>query len=92
MSSSAFYRNTADGIFMVFETKNATRLKTSKASNETRAKGVDLTWAAYDVNRDVMNCGVGKAKGRTLEVLSAINDTVVADYAPKDDDDRRRIR
>ncbi|XP_075731417.1 uncharacterized protein LOC142774667 [Rhipicephalus microplus] len=90
MSSSAFYRNNGDGIFMVFETKKATRLKTSKASKESRAKGVHLTWAAYDVNRDVMNCGVEKATGRTLELLRAINETMVADYAKKGGGHRRR--
>lgn len=89
MSSSAYYKNTAGGIFMVFETTNATRLKTSKASAEARLKGVDLTWAAYDVHRDVMNCGVGVTKGRALERLSVVNDTVVADYAVKPDDDRK---
>ncbi|KAL3221158.1 hypothetical protein MRX96_029499 [Rhipicephalus microplus] len=64
--------------------------QTSKASKESRAKGVHLTWAAYDVNRDVMNCGVEKATGRTLELLRAINETMVADYAKKGGGHRRR--
>ncbi|KAH6941551.1 hypothetical protein HPB50_019564 [Hyalomma asiaticum] len=77
--SSATYAKKDSGIFMVFETKNTTKLKASKASEVSRKKGIELTWAAYDVHRDVRSCGVD-ANVR-MERLSALNDTLVADYA-----------
>lgn len=82
--SSATYSKKPDGVFMVFETKNATLLKVSQASTAAREKGVMLTWAAYEVHRDRMLCG-GDTK-KTLERLEVLNDAVVADYAPKEKD------
>lgn len=82
--SSATYAKKDSGIFMVFETMNTTKLKASKASEVSRKKGVELTWAAYDVHRDVKSCGVD-ANVR-MERLSALNDTLVADYAVPEED------
>nr|XP_054931172.1 uncharacterized protein LOC126539114 isoform X1 [Dermacentor andersoni] len=81
--STATYSNKQSGIFMVFETNNATRVKVSQALVKAREKGVMLTWAVYEVHRDQMLC---ENKRKTLERLATVNDSMVTIFFPRKDD------
>ncbi|XP_070381994.1 uncharacterized protein [Dermacentor albipictus] len=81
--STATYSNKQSGIFMVFETNNATRVKVSQALVKAREKGVMLTWAVYEVHRDQMLC---ENKKKTLERLATVNDSMVTIFFPPQDD------